>query len=124
MIAMKQYENKSLASNYNIGPDDTDCWTTGNLVDLFCNTWNKVTGDSMSWINKHDGGPHEANFLKLDCSKIKSTFGWKPRWDVATAMDKIVEWSVAYLNGEDVEAIMDSQIEEYLKGNHIYCEFN
>ena len=67
-----------------------------------------------AWVNQHDGGPHEANFLKLDCSKIKSTFGWKPRWNVTTAMEKIVEWSLIYLDGGDVIACMDKQIEEYL----------
>ena len=39
MLAKAQYENKALAGNYNVGPDDSDCWTTGELVDLFCNTW-------------------------------------------------------------------------------------
>lgn len=114
MIAMKQYEDRKLAGNYNIGPDDSDCLTTGNLVDLFCNKWNEATGESISWINKHDGGPHEANFLKLDCSKVKGTFSWKPRWNVNEAMEKIVEWSIAYKNGEDVSKVMNSQIEEYL----------
>ena len=47
-------------------------------------------------INRYDGGPHEANFLKLDCSKLKSTFGWKPRWNLDTAMEKVVEWSKCY----------------------------
>lgn len=114
MIAMMQYEDRKYAGNYNIGPDDTDCWTTGNLVDLFCNTWNEVTDDDISWINKYDGGPHEANFLKLDCSKVKNTFGWNPRWDVTTAMKKIVEWSVAYRDGSDIKTVMKNQIDEYL----------
>ena len=119
MIAAAQYEDKSLASNYNVGPDDSDCWTTGELVQLFCDKWNAAaSGTSLSkasWVNKHDGGPHEANFLKLDCSKLKTTFGWKPSWNVETTMEKIVEWSVAYLQGEDVGAVMDKQIAEFLK---------
>lgn len=121
MIAKAQYENVSVAGSYNVGPDDVDCWTTGELVTLFCDKWNDMVvarGSNMSkasWVNKHDGGPHEANFLKLDCSKIKSTFDWKPRWNVTTAMEKIVEWSLVYLNGEDVVACMDKQIEEYLR---------
>lgn len=90
MIAQAQYEDKSLAGNYNVGPDDSDCWTTGNLVDLFCREWNNQTGMEIKWINQYDGGPHEANFLKLDCSKIKSTFGWKPRWNVETTMKKLL----------------------------------
>ncbi len=61
-------------------------------------------------------GLYELNmdFLKLDCSKLKTTFGWKPSWNVETTMEKIVEWSVAYLQGQDVGAVMDKQIESFL----------
>ena len=114
MVAQEQYNNKELAGSYNVGPDDADCWTTGELVTLFCDEWNKVNGTDITWKNVHDGGPHEANFLKLDCSKIKSVFGWQPVWDVKTTMGKIVEWSKEYLSGEDVETYMEKQIEEYI----------
>lgn len=113
LIAQKQYLNKSFAGNYNVGPDDTDCWTTGDLVDLFCSEWKNQTGNPVTWINKHDGGPHEANFLKLDCSKLKNTFGWRPRWDVKTTMAKIVEWSYCYLSHGNVSACMEKQIQEF-----------
>ncbi len=116
MIAQMQYEDKKYAGCYNIGPDETDCWTTGDLVTLFCNKWNKATGDNIKWIDQYDGGPHEANFLKLDCSKLKSTFGWKPRWSVDMAMEKIVEWSRSYLAGEAVADCMARQIEEFVHG--------
>lgn len=114
MIAKAQYEDKSYAGHYNVGPDDTDCWTTGDLVTLFCEKWNQATGDNMRWIDRFDGGPHEANFLKLDCSKLKRTFKWKPRWNVKTTMEKIVEWSVKYNRGEDVISCMQQQIEEFV----------
>ena len=114
MIVQKQYEDRTLAGNYNVGPDETDCWTTGDLVTLFCDKWNAVTADGICWENKYDGGPHEANFLKLDCSKLKTTFGWKPRWNVETTMEKIVEWSVCYLRGENVVACMQKQIDEFI----------
>lgn len=117
MIAQKQYENKELAGNYNVGPDDTDCWTTGELVTLFCNKWNQAMGTEVAWKNVYDGGPHEANFLKLDCSKLKNTFGWKPRWNVETTMEKIVEWTRVYLACEDVSGCMDRQIEGFLDEN-------
>lgn len=122
MIAQAQYEDNSLAGNYNVGPNDTDCWTTGELVTLFCRKWNEtIKGkeqqfSSAVWVNRHEGGPHEAKLLKLDCSKIKSTFGWQPRWNVETTMEKIVEWSITYLEGKDVAACMDEQIVEFLKG--------
>lgn len=116
MIAQRQYEDISYAGNYNVGPNDTDCYTTGELVDLFCRKWNQQTGENMTWENVSDGGPHEANFLKLDCSKIKSTFGWKPVWNVEQTMEKIVEWTQAYITGQDVSAVTDRQIREYLSG--------
>lgn len=114
MIAAAQYGDKKLAGNYNVGPDDSDCWNTGDLVTLFCNKWNQVMESHIGWHNEYDGGPHEANFLKLDCSKIKRTFGWQPRWNVETAMEKIVEWSKIYLEGGDVAACMSQQIKEFL----------
>lgn len=114
MIAKAQYEDKKYAGSYNVGPDDADCWTTGKLVTLFCEKWNKATGDAVKWVDKYDGGPHEANFLKLDCSKLKNTFGWNPRWNVETTMEKIVEWSTQYLAGVDAAICMEKQIEEFL----------
>lgn len=114
MIAMKQYEDKKYASNYNVGPNEEDCWTTGELVTLFCEKWNASTGDNLKWIDKYDGGPHEAGFLKLDCSKLKTTFGWAPRWNVDTTMGKIVEWFLAYMNNINVIKVTDEQIRDFL----------
>lgn len=112
MLAEKQYQNLALAGNYNVGPDDTDCWTTGDLVTLFCKQWNEAMHTTISWININDAGPHEANFLKLDCSKMKSIFDWKPHWNVEIAMRKIIEWNQEYLRG-DILACMDRQIKEF-----------
>lgn len=113
MIAGEQYEKRELAGCYNVGPDDTDCWTTGRLVTLFCEEWKKQTGREAVWEDRYDGGPHEANFLKLDCSKLKNALGWTPRWNVPYAMEKIVEWSNCFLTGGDVDACMERQIREF-----------
>lgn len=114
MLAASQYADVSYAGSYNVGPDETDCYTTGEIVTLFCEKWNQATGQQVSWHGEYDGGPHEANFLKLDCSKLKKTFGWRPVWSVEKAMEKIVEWTVAYRDGGDVEKMMNRQIEEFL----------
>lgn len=116
MIAAKQYEDKSVAGSYNVGPDDRDCLTTGEIVQLFCDTWNTKANTDIkaAWHTESDDGPHEANFLKLDCSLIKSTFGWEPRWHVGTTMEKIVEWTAAYFSGNNMAIVMDDQIREYL----------
>lgn len=114
MIAAKQYEDSAYEGSYNVGPDETDCYTTGELVTLFCDKWQQTTGQQITWKNEYDGGPHEANFLKLDCSKLKKTFGWKPVWNVEKAMEMIVEWNAAWQDGKSVEQIMERQMREFL----------
>ena len=122
MIAARQYEDKSYAGCYNVGPDDVDCLTTGEIVQLFCDKWNQAgkPGKKVSWRSEKDGGPHEANFLKLDCSLIRNTFGWRPHWHVDKTIEKIVEWTSAYFEGEDVSQVMDKQIEEYMRAGKGY----
>lgn len=112
MIAQRQYEDKHFAGWYNVGPDECDCVTTGELTDLFCRTW----GDGASWINQAEANaPHEANFLKLDCSKIKTVFGWHPRWHMEEAIQKTVEWSRVWLSSGNIPAEMDRQIAVYME---------
>ncbi|MBO4396649.1 MAG: CDP-glucose 4,6-dehydratase [Eubacterium sp.] len=112
-LALKQMEDASLIGEYNIGPDESDCVTTGTLVDSFVNLW----GDGLRWIDKYDGGPHEASFLKLDCTKAHDVLGWKPRWNVNDALDKTVEWTKCWIEG-DVKAreCMEKQVREYVRG--------
>lgn len=110
MIAAKQYEDGKFAGYYNVGPDDKDCFQTGALVDTFVKYW----GENLKWVNKYDGGPHEASFLKLDCSKLKKAFDWQPRWNLDTAIQKVVEWTKIWCSGNDTRKIMDAQISEYV----------
>ena len=123
MIAMKQYENHEAANNYNVGPDDENCVTTGELVTMFCDLWNVSGKNKLAWLNQSDGGPHEANFLKLDCSRLKQTFGWKPKWSMKETLEKVIEFEqLRFLADENhadmtavLQACMHRQIEEYLK---------
>ena len=108
-IAQEQYQDKKYAGFYNVGPDDRDCVTTGTLVDLFCEAW----GNGQTWINQSDDGPHEANFLKLDCSRVKKVFGWSPRWDVRTAIEKTIECAKFYEAGKEIKECMERQIQEF-----------
>lgn len=91
MIAAMQELNAGYSGCYNVGPLDADCYQTGALVDLFVNKW----GEGIKWINQNDNGPHEANFLKLDCSKLRTIFDWKPAWNLDIAVEKL-------LNGANV----------------------
>jgi CDP-glucose 4,6-dehydratase len=108
LLAEKQYGEKSFEGAYNFGPGEADCVTTGRLVELFCSSW----GKDASWTVQGDSGPHEANFLKLDCSKAKAVLGWNPRWDIKTAVEKVVEFAGAGI-GEEQTACIKRQITEY-----------
>ena len=110
MIAAKQYDDISISGYYNVGPNDNDCVKTGELVDLFVKHW----GEGIKWIDRYDGGPHEATFLKLDCSKLKRTFGWSPKWNIDKAVEKTVEWTKNRISGGNVRECMDKQIREYI----------
>ena len=115
MILKKQWEDKKFAGNYNVGPDESDCLTTGQLADIFCRGWKKHTGKDLVWDSVQKGGPHEANYLKLDCSKLKHTFGWKSCWDVEMAVDRTVEWYACYHQKENLVECTRKQIEDFLK---------
>lgn len=114
MIAAAQYKDEKIAGSYNIGPEEEDCLTTGDLVNLFCREWKRQTGLEPHWVNQYDGGPHESNFLRLDCSKIRDTFGWKPVWNIGKTMENLVEWYYTYLNGDNIVNCMEKQIKEFL----------
>ena len=110
MIIEKQYKDIKFADCYNVGSDIKDCITTGQLAELFCNYW----GKALKWVDKSDKGPHETKTLLLDCTKIKKTLGWKPRWNIEKAIEKVVEWTKCYSSDGDIRACMDKQIEEFL----------
>jgi CDP-glucose 4,6-dehydratase len=107
-LAEKQYSNKEIEGAYNFGPDDENCVTTGELVQLFCETW----GQNAVWSTGEDHGPHESNWLNLDCTKAKSILGWKPHWNIKTAVEKVVEYGKAKTDIERLECI-NRQIEDY-----------
>lgn len=112
MIAERQYKDLKYAGNYNVGPDDCDCVSTGTLVDLFCSKW----GEGLNWIDRSEqNAPHEANFLKLDCTKLKNTFGWHPVWHIDTAVEKVCDWTKVYFTGGDIAGEMDREISSYLE---------
>jgi len=110
LIAAKQYENSCYAGYYNVGPDDCDCITTRELVNLFCKHW----GEEAKWESKTEfNAPHEANFLKLDCSLLKKTFGWQPCWHIEEAIQKTCAFSKVWLQGGNIPAEMDKEIKDF-----------
>jgi len=114
LIAAEQHEEDSFSSAYNVGPEEIDCVTVERLVTLFCDTW----GDEATWITDKSVGPHESDYLKLDCSLMKRVFDWRPIWGIEQSIAKTVEWYWEYNNdpnGKKLKELMCSQIEEVLK---------
>ncbi len=109
-IVEQQAKEPEKQGYYNVGPDEEDCITVGELTDLFCRSW----GEGLSWKNLCEEGPHEASFLKLDCSLLKARMGWKPRWQIQTAVEKTVEWTKVYREHGDIRSCMERQIKEFL----------
>lgn len=124
-IAKAQWMDRSLSSYYNVGPDDEDCVTTGDLVTLFCDKWNDLSASShdadmlprATWENHSEqNAPHEANFLKLDSTKIKVTLGYHPRWHISECIKKTVGFSLVYLTKPDlIPSEMDKEIREFFE---------
>jgi CDP-glucose 4,6-dehydratase len=107
IIAKEQYFNNALASAYNCGPNESASITTKDLVTLFSRHF-----DEFRWQFKQENqNLHEANLLKLDCSKIKNIFGWSPKININRAVELTAEWVKTYLtNSHNVEKLMNEQI--------------
>jgi len=112
-ILVAQYEKKFKAGSYNIAPDDGWNCTTGIIADIFCKAW----GNGLSWERVGDDGPHEANLLMLDGSKIDALIGFKSKWPVDVAIRKVVDWTRVWNDGGNVHTEMISEISEYARGS-------
>lgn len=110
VLAQKLYQyGPRYSGAWNFGPDDNDARSVGWLVKRFYSQW----GDNISFAIEKGNHPHEANFLKLDCSKAKAELGWRPRWSLDKAVAAVVAWTQAYKDGRDVRAECLKQIKDY-----------
>lgn len=117
-ILRAQELDPAVAGAYNIGPEDADCVTTGDLVTRFCDAWNRTRlkeEAELSWENVGNVGPHEAAFLKLDCSLARKVFGWRPVWNIDRALAETVAWTRVYSAGGDIESEMNREIEAFCR---------
>jgi CDP-glucose 4,6-dehydratase len=97
------------AEGWNFGPSEEDAKPVGWVVDRLASRW----GNGAKWVRQSDGGPHEAGFLRLDCSKARARLGWRPRWPLDDALGRIVDWHKACERGHDMKAFSLRQIQEY-----------
>ena len=102
-------EGSKYAQGWNFGPNDKDAKNVAWIIDNICKLW----GDGAVYAIDTNPQPHEANFLKLDCSKANTELDWYPRWDLQRTLVSIVDWNKAYLKGENMREITLLQIEDY-----------
>lgn len=110
ILAQALYEEGSaFASGWNFGPRDEDNRTVQEVIDLLISGW----GNATRWEKEGSEHPHEANLLKLDCSKARTQLGWMPKWNLEVATQKIVEWQKAFQANENMQEISLAQINRY-----------
>lgn len=111
ILAQAIYEHgTAFASGWNFGPDDEDNRPVNEVVDLLIASW----GRAAHWELEGSKQPHEANLLKLDCSKAHSQLGWYPKWNLETAVKKIVDWQISFLEKENMQKVSLAQINQYM----------
>lgn len=99
------------AEGWNFGPHDIDAKPVEWIIETITREW----GEHASWALDGQAHPHEATYLKLDCSKARARLRWRPRWDIGHTIKKIVEWHQAYDRGADMRAVSLAQIDSYQK---------
>jgi CDP-glucose 4,6-dehydratase len=102
-------EGPVYAEGWNFGSDDNDAKNVEWITRKICELW----GDGVMYEINKNPQPHEANYLKLDCTKAKTLLGWHPKWNIERAIQKIVDWNKSYLANSDMNLVCVSQIEEY-----------
>jgi CDP-glucose 4,6-dehydratase len=112
VLAQQLYlHGNSFAEGWNFGPKDEDCKPVSWVLDKMVETWG---GDAI-WNLDKESNPHEAGFLKLDCSKAASRLEWKPKWDLQFALKAIVNWHKIYQNGGDIKKQCLTEIYNYTR---------
>jgi CDP-glucose 4,6-dehydratase len=98
---------------WNFGPDDTDARNVEWVIKKICSFW----GETAGYETDKNNYPHEAGYLKLDCSKAKTKLGWSPKWNLETSLKSIVDWNKAYLMGDNMKNFSFGEIEKYFDTN-------
>ncbi|MDT3428363.1 CDP-glucose 4,6-dehydratase [Paenibacillus forsythiae] len=110
LLAQRLYEEGvRYAEAWNFGPEEQDAQSVESVVSRFCRLW----GEGAAYEVVPDYKLHEAAALKLDCSKAKARLGWRPRWNLDTALAQTAAWYKAYLNGEDMLELCRAQIAQF-----------
>ena len=117
ILAQSLYQDgEKFSSAWNFGPKDTDNRSVQEVISTLCQQW----GPDAKWQQDSSSQPHEAGLLKLDCSKASKQLRWEPKWNLETAIEKIIQWQAVFRSKGDVLSVMREQIKDY---NHLHPNF-
>ena len=102
-------EGPQWGQSWNFGPEDSDTRPVSWIADQLARLW----GGQAAWVADGQQHPHEANWLKLDCSKARQQLGWTPRWNLQQALEAIASWQRAWQAGNSMRDFSLRQIAEY-----------
>ena len=112
VLAERLYnEGNAFAEGWNFGPKDDDCQPVQWILEKMVQFWGE--GARYEWDKSEQ--PHEANFLKLDCSKAATRLKWHPQWRLADTLEKIVHWHRSWLQVADMQTHCLYEIEGYME---------
>ena len=111
MIAEGLYQDgPKFSEAWNFGPDDNDCRTVRWVVQNMCPHWSP----EAQWSLDPATNPHEAHFLKLDCSKARLRLNWQPKLELGEALKWTVDWyKIFYENFSLIRSFTEKQIMTY-----------
>lgn len=112
ILAENLYNNgKEYAEGWNFGPNDSDCKPVSWILDRMVKNW----GPGASWELDKKNNPHEAGYLKLDCSKAADKLNWQPNWNLEHTLKLIIDWHTSWINGNNMQDKCLLEIESYNK---------
>lgn len=110
LLAQRLYEEgTAYAEGWNFGPSDDDAKPVQWIVERYTDLW----GGGASWVMDQAEHPHEAHYLKLDCSKARTRLNWHPKWTLALALENITAWHKAHLQNKSMREFTLRQIAAY-----------
>ncbi|MHB8172752.1 MAG: CDP-glucose 4,6-dehydratase [Thermincolia bacterium] len=113
LLAQKLYTGgPEFASAWNFGPEDGDMQTVEWIAAQLCGGWEEA---AATFMVSRDAQFHEANLLRLDCSKARHVLGWHPKWGLSTALEKTIEWFRAYSLSQNMKTACVEQILNYMQ---------
>lgn len=115
LLAEKAYKSEAVRGGWNFGPSDEDAQNVQWVTEKIAEVW----GEKDVWEKDGDEHPHEANYLKLDISKVRMNLKWTPKWDAGKAVESTTRWYKDFYTGalkspDDVYQRCETDLNEYL----------